>query len=181
MKINILIVLFITSNLTFASDLSSTHTAKFTPTWLNTFNGNTNFTPMIIGSGLNYIRDDEGDDSLAPSLSWMMKYEIGKYYSLKTNLETIFSRNQSEESAYISSSTDFYFGVKTSREFEIALKTGVHFSNTGEHSVSYGIEIEHNSKFLKRLNISSLYFGVELIPNLEVGKKRVFSGARFNL
>lgn len=148
---------------------------------MNSLRVNSSFSPFIIGTGLNYSVDDEGFESVNPSISWMMKYELDRLFSIKTNFESTFIKDTTQKSVFISSQADFYLGVKASRELEISLKTGGHFSNDGNKSISYGIEFEHNSKLLRKLNVSSLYVGIEFIPNLTVGKRRVFSGVRFNL
>jgi hypothetical protein len=177
----IFVTFFLITGTSLASFSNSVKASVDLPKLNNTFSGNSVFSPMIIGSGLNYVREEDGEVNVSPSLSWMMKYEIGKFLTLKTNVESIFTKNKEEANAYISSNSDFYIGVKTSRELEVSLKVGAHYSNNGKSSVSYGVEFEHNSKLLKRLNVSTLYLGLENIPNLGRGKRRIYSGVRFNL
>lgn len=151
------------------------------PTFNNSFRGTKNFNPLIIGTGLNYQRDGNGVDTLSPSMSWMTKYTLSKKVSIKSNLEATFVKDESEKNILISSQADLYFAVKTSRELEVSLKTGAHFTEDGQKSLSYGVEFEHNSKLLKKLNIRSVYIGIEYMPNLEASMKRLFSGVRFSL
>jgi hypothetical protein len=161
--------------------ISSTFSLELFPTWNNSLKGTADFNPLIIGSGLNYTRNSEGHDSLSPSLSWMMRYQISRMFSIKSNLEASFMKDQNEKSSFISSSADLFFGIRTSRDFEISLKSGAHFSKDSQSSISYGVEIEHNSGFLRKWNIDSVYLGFERVPNLRSSVRRVISGVRFNL
>lgn len=151
------------------------------PTWNNSLSGSADFNPFIIGTGLNYTRDSSGLDSLSPSISWMMKYQINKRFSVKSNIEAGFIKDKNERNSFISSQADLYLGIKTSRDFEISLKSGIHSYENSQNSISYGFEIEHNSGFLRKLSVNYVYLGYERIPNLESPIDKIISGFRFKL
>ncbi|WP_127717587.1 hypothetical protein [Halobacteriovorax sp. HLS] len=175
-KINLIFTSFLLSYGAHALESS-----PFFPTFNNSIRATKNFNPFIIGTGLNYQRDDNGVDTLSPSISWMTKYTLSKKVSLKSNLEATFVKDEAQKNIIISSQADFYFAIKTSRELEVSLKAGAYFTEDGQKSLSYGVEFEHNSKLLRKLNIRSVYVGIENIPSLEASMTRLFSGVRFSL